>query len=80
MRFRSGKHQNIEGDAELIPHSLAAFYLFSVLVGGFANILAYGLMQMEGVGGQRGWQWIFVGSHNQKNRAQLTNIRSLKVC
>jgi hypothetical protein len=40
--------------------SLAAFYLFSVLVGGFSSILAYGLMQMEGVGGERGWRWIFV--------------------
>lgn len=29
--------------------------------GGFANILAYGLMQMEGLGGLRGWRWIFVG-------------------
>ncbi|OAX77878.1 hypothetical protein ACJ72_07818 [Emergomyces africanus] len=39
---------------------LAAFYLFSVLVGGFSAILAYGLMQMEGlqgylVGGNRSW-------------------------
>lgn len=43
-----------------VQKRLAAFYLISVLVGGFSNILAYGLMQMEGVGGQRGWQWIFV--------------------
>jgi hypothetical protein len=41
---------------------LAFFYILSVLVGGFSNILAYGLMQMEGVGGQRGWQWIFVSA------------------
>ncbi|KIX07327.1 uncharacterized protein Z518_01980 [Rhinocladiella mackenziei CBS 650.93] len=43
-----------------VQKRLAFFYLLSVLVGGFANILAYGLMQMEGVGGQRGWQWIFI--------------------
>ena len=43
-----------------VQKRLAAFYLVSVFVGGFSNILAYGLMQMEGVGGLRGWQWIFV--------------------
>jgi hypothetical protein len=36
---------------------LGGFYLFSVGIGGLANILAYGLMQMEGVGGIRGWRW-----------------------
>ncbi|KAL6704979.1 hypothetical protein ACN47E_007382 [Coniothyrium glycines] len=39
---------------------LGGFYLVSVGIGGLANILAYGLMQMEGVGGIRGWQWIFI--------------------
>jgi hypothetical protein len=29
----------------------------AVGVGGIANILAYGIMHMEGVGGIRGWQW-----------------------
>ncbi|OCT49794.1 putative transporter [Cladophialophora carrionii] len=43
-----------------VQKRLAFFYILSVLVGGFSNILAYGLMQMEGVGGQRGWQWIFI--------------------
>ncbi|OAG40778.1 hypothetical protein AYO21_05076 [Fonsecaea monophora] len=43
-----------------VQKRLAFFYLMSVLVGGFSNILAYGLMQMEGVGGLRGWQWIFI--------------------
>jgi len=42
--------------------SLAAFYLFSVLLGGFSNILAFGLMQMGGLGGLKGWQWIFVST------------------
>lgn len=32
----------------------------AVGIGGIANILAYGIMQMEGVGGIRGWQWIFI--------------------
>lgn len=61
MRFRNGKTTVVifEGRADICG-SLAFFYILSVLVGGFSNILAYGLMQMEGVGGQRGWQWIFV--------------------
>jgi hypothetical protein len=26
----------------------------------FAGILAYGLMQMHGLGGLEGWRWIFI--------------------
>lgn len=29
-------------------------------MGAFGNLLAYGLKQMEGVGGLRGWRWIFI--------------------
>jgi hypothetical protein len=43
----------------MIPR-LAIFYLLSILAGGFSNILAYGLIQMNSVGGLKGWQWIFV--------------------
>ena len=39
---------------------MGGFYLVAVGIGGIANILAYGIMQMEGVGGIRGWQWIFI--------------------
>lgn len=39
---------------------LSAFYLLTVGAGGLANIVAYGLMQMEGVGGLRGWRWIYI--------------------
>lgn len=42
------------------PSRLGGFYLVAVGIGGIANILAYGIMQMEGVGGIRGWQWIFI--------------------
>jgi hypothetical protein len=42
---------------------LAAFYLISVLIGGFSNILAFGLMQMDGLRHYHGWRWIFV-SHS----------------
>jgi len=43
-----------------VQKRLAAFYLLSVFVGGLANILAFGLMQMEGLSGIRGWRWIFI--------------------
>ncbi|PWN48402.1 MFS general substrate transporter [Violaceomyces palustris] len=39
---------------------MSFFYLISVGVAGFSNILAYGLSLMEGVGGLRGWRWIFI--------------------
>ena len=29
-------------------------------VGGFGGVLAYGLMQMDGVQGHEGWRWIFI--------------------
>ncbi|KAI8930801.1 hypothetical protein NX059_011824 [Plenodomus lindquistii] len=43
-----------------VQKRLGGFYLFSVGIGGLANILAYGLMQMEGTAGIRGWRWIFI--------------------
>ncbi|TGZ81514.1 MFS general substrate transporter [Ascodesmis nigricans] len=43
-----------------VQKRMAAFYLVSVFVGGFSAILAYGLMQMEGRHGIRGWRWIFI--------------------
>ncbi|KAF1808506.1 MFS general substrate transporter [Eremomyces bilateralis CBS 781.70] len=43
-----------------VQKRLAAFYLLSVFVGGLASILAFGLMQMEGLSGIRGWRWIFI--------------------
>jgi len=38
----------------------SVFYLIGNLGSAFSNILAYGLMQMDGLGGVRGWQWIFI--------------------
>ena len=40
--------------------SLAAFYMFSLLIGGFSPILAYGLSLLKGKKGISGWAWIFV--------------------
>ncbi|KAF9259702.1 MFS general substrate transporter [Marasmius fiardii PR-910] len=43
-----------------VQKRLAAFYLSSVLIGGFSSILAYGLSQLNGKGGLAGWSWIFI--------------------
>ncbi|KAG1157825.1 hypothetical protein G6F36_014212 [Rhizopus arrhizus] len=36
------------------------FFSCSTLAGAFGGVLAYGIMQMDGVGGLHGWQWIFI--------------------
>lgn len=38
----------------------AVFYVIGSVAAAFAGILAYGLMQMEGLANIRGWRWIFV--------------------
>ncbi|CAL8574751.1 hypothetical protein XPA_000704 [Xanthoria parietina] len=37
-----------------------AFYVVGCLALAFGGILAYGLMQMDGLHGMRGWRWIFI--------------------
>lgn len=39
---------------------MAAFYLVSVMAGGFSSILAYGIMQLGGTHGIEAWRWIFI--------------------
>ncbi|KAL4804263.1 major facilitator superfamily domain-containing protein [Aspergillus unguis] len=39
---------------------LAIFYCASALSGAFSGLLAAGIAQMDGVGGQAGWRWIFI--------------------
>ncbi|KAI4113669.1 MAG: hypothetical protein LQ345_005401 [Seirophora villosa] len=36
------------------------FYLIGSLASAFGGILAFGLMQMSGIRGYRGWRWIFI--------------------
>lgn len=36
------------------------FYLIGSLASALAGILAYGLMQMKGLGNLSGWSWIFI--------------------
>lgn len=40
----------------------SAFYLIGSGASAFAGILAYGLMQMNGLAGLEGWRWIFIVS------------------
>ncbi|PGH17195.1 hypothetical protein AJ79_01333 [Helicocarpus griseus UAMH5409] len=43
-----------------VQKRFSAFYLMALLSSGFSSILAYGLMQMKGLGGLNGWRWIFI--------------------
>ncbi|EAU83297.2 hypothetical protein CC1G_10738 [Coprinopsis cinerea okayama7 len=43
-----------------VQKRLAAFYLISIVFGGFSAILAYALHLLKGKGGLNGWQWIFL--------------------
>ncbi|KAJ4507887.1 hypothetical protein HRR83_007577 [Exophiala dermatitidis] len=38
----------------------SVFYLIGCLAAACSGILAYGLMQMDGIAGYRGWRWIFI--------------------
>ncbi|CZT10556.1 related to permease of the major facilitator superfamily [Rhynchosporium graminicola] len=38
----------------------AGFYLIGCVASAFGGILAFGLMQMKGIGGLGGWRWIFI--------------------
>lgn len=46
----------------------AAFFLIGNSSVAFGGILAYGLMQMNGIGGLSGWRWIFVVSFLTERR------------
>ncbi|OJD14158.1 hypothetical protein AJ78_05464 [Emergomyces pasteurianus Ep9510] len=43
-----------------VARRYSVFYLIGSLASALSGILAYGLMQMEGVQGIRGWRWIFI--------------------
>jgi MFS family permease len=38
----------------------AAFYLIGCVAAAFGGILAFGLMQMDGLANYGGWRWIFI--------------------
>jgi hypothetical protein len=41
----------------------AFFYLIGMLASALSGILAFGLMQMKGLGGYQGWSWIVSCRH-----------------
>ncbi|PGH18792.1 hypothetical protein AJ79_00205 [Helicocarpus griseus UAMH5409] len=43
-----------------VQQRIAWFYSLNVIANGFGSLLAYGLIRMEGLGGLRGWRWIFI--------------------
>ncbi|RDB16719.1 hypothetical protein Hypma_002552 [Hypsizygus marmoreus] len=42
-----------------VASRIAIFFSAATVAGAFGGILAYGIEQMEGIGGLHGWQWIF---------------------
>ncbi|KAE8325414.1 major facilitator superfamily domain-containing protein [Aspergillus sergii] len=43
-----------------LAYRVSIFYCASALSGAFSGILAAGIAQMDGIGGQEGWRWIFL--------------------
>lgn len=43
-----------------VQKRLAAFYLISIVLGGFSNILGYAMTLLKGKGGLEGWRWVFL--------------------
>jgi MFS family permease len=41
-------------------YRIALFFSAASLAGAFGGILAYGIAKMTGVGGYKGWRWIFI--------------------
>ncbi|OBT74363.1 hypothetical protein VF21_06798 [Pseudogymnoascus sp. 05NY08] len=43
-----------------VQQRIAIWYISGSFISGFSGIISYGLSNMEGVGGLRGWRWIFI--------------------
>ena len=43
-----------------VQKRFAVFYFIGSCASAFAGILAFGLMQMNGIAGKAGWRWIFI--------------------
>jgi hypothetical protein len=52
----------------------AVFYLIGSMASALSGILAYGLMQMDGIGGLAGWRWIFVVSFRPDHVAFVADL------
>lgn len=47
---------------------LALMYSIGIIASAFAGVLAYALALMEGLGGLRGWRWIFTVCETPRSR------------
>lgn len=45
---------------EVLGKRLAFFFAATSLAGAFSGLLASAILNMEGLSGKRGWQWIFI--------------------
>lgn len=43
-------------------YRVALFFSAASLAGAFGGILAFGIAKMNGIGGYRGWRWMYVDS------------------
>ncbi|KAJ8583660.1 MFS general substrate transporter [Rhizopogon salebrosus TDB-379] len=58
---------------------IAIFFSAATIAGAFGGLLAYGIENMEGIGGLHGWQWIFclegiAGFLTEPERAYIVNV------
>ncbi|KAL8663677.1 MAG: hypothetical protein Q9202_003623 [Teloschistes flavicans] len=50
----------IDRASDDVGKRFSVFYIIGCIANAFGGILAYGLMQMDGLGGKAGWRWIFI--------------------
>ena len=62
------------GRFPILQYCIEPVHLTLVQGNGFGSILAYGLIHMEGVGGLRGWRWIFIIEVHLYHVSTLTRL------
>lgn len=58
--YDSGSSRSLSNDLDDVGKRYSAFYIIGCLASAFGGILAYGVMQMDGLAGKAGWRWIFI--------------------
>lgn len=49
-----------QSNIDEVQKRYSVFYIIGAVAGSLSGILAFGISQMEGVQGIRGWRWIFI--------------------
>ena len=60
FRYEMRLMMNLTVCSDDVGKRYSAFYVIGCLASAFGGILAYGLMQMDGLAGKSGWRWIFM--------------------